>query len=530
MHILKKLHTDQKYILTHDIGTSSNKAVLFDTSGKLIGHVKQDYSLSYPQPNHVEQDPFDWLNAIFSTTHRLIKVTKIKPREIVGITFSCQMQTVVAVDRDGNPVMPAMSWLDTRAEEIMRKFWKQPRIKGYNIFYLLRFLRVTGGSPGHTGKDPIGKIIWMKHHLPDLFAKTYKFLDAKDFVVYHLTGQFLKSVDMAVVWWLLDTRQNRNQWHPGLCRLAGIEPERLPEVRESSAIVGNLTEGAAKKMGLIAGIPIINGAGDISSSAIGSGAIQEGELNIRLGTSGGVSGHFTHRKIDLAHYAGCIGSAWPQKYFLALAHQETVGICLEWVKDKILYHTEQLKTEAHVEEVYQILDQLAEQAPAGAGGMIFTPWMFGERCPLDDHYVRSGLFNVSLHQDRRHLMRSFLEGIAFNIRWAIETLEKLYNPVEELNIIGGGAKSDIWCQIIADISNRRISQVEDPQQANAKGVALLASLALGYIHSFEEIKDYIKIRKTFIPRAENRQLYDKLFIEFKNIYKQNKKWFKRMNG
>jgi len=518
------------YILTHDIGTSSNKAVLFTVHGELVASARQEYTLTYPEPQHVEQDPFDWLRAIYATTHRVLQTSGITPQDIAAVTFACQMQTLVAVDRDGQPVYPALSWLDTRAEGIMRKFWKWPRVKGYNLFYLQRFLRITGGSPGHTGKDPIGKIIWLRENRPELFKKTYKFLDAKDFVVFHLTGRFVKSADMAVVWWLLDTRRNRNQWHPKLCRMAGIDPQQLPEVEESAALVGQLTAEAARHMGLKAGTPVVNGAGDISSSALGSGAIQEGELNIRLGTSGGVAGHYTKRKIDLSHYAGCIGSTWPKKYFLALAHQETVGICYEWMKDRILYHKEQLKTEAHVEEVYQILDQLAADAPPGADGLMFTPWMYGERCPLDDHYVRSCLFNLSLHHDKRHLMRAVLEGIAFNLRWALEVLEKLYQPVEEVAIIGGGARSAIWCQIIADVTNRRIQQVEDAQQANARGVALLASLALGYITSFESIKQYIKIKKTFFPNAANRKLYDRLYVEFKNIYKQNKGWFRRLNA
>jgi xylulokinase len=161
--------------------------------------------------------------------------------------------------------------------------------------------------------------------------------------------------------------------------------------------------------------------------------------------------------------------------------------------------------------------------------LIFTPWMYGERCPLDDDFVRAGLYNVGLNHSREHLVRAVFEGIAFNTRWAMETLEKLYHRVSYLNIIGGGAKSNIWCQIIADITNRIIRRVANPQQAGAKGVALLASKTLGYISSIREIKKYITIDREFKPNSENRQLYDRLFGEFKNIYKQNKKWYARMN-
>jgi len=203
----------EKYILTHDLGTSSNKAVLFNLYGRLIAEARHDYTVHYPQANYAEQDPYDWLHAVYTSTHKAMQMAGISPDQIAGITFSCQMQTVVAVDEKGVPVMPAISWLDTRGQEILYdKLWTWPRIIGYQPLRLLRFLRVTGGAPGHTGKDPIAKIIWLKEKKPELFAKTAKFLDVKDFVIYHLTGNWCKSVDLAAVWWLLDTRKNRNRW------------------------------------------------------------------------------------------------------------------------------------------------------------------------------------------------------------------------------------------------------------------------------------------------------------------------------
>lgn len=521
----------EKFILTHDLGTSSNKAVLFSLQGRLIAHAKQEYPIDYPQPGYAEQDPFDWLHAVYTTTHKVMQSARISPDQIAGITFDCQMQTMVAVDTNGAPVMPAITWLDTRGIEILYdQLWTAPRVLGYHPVKLARFLRITGGAPGHTGKDPLAKIIWLRRKRPDLFAQTAKFLDAKDFIIYHLTGVWCKSVDMAVVWWMLDTRHNRNCWDESLCNLAGITPDHLPPPLPSAAIIGGLHAQAARLSGLLEGTPVINGAGDISAAAVGSGAISEGALSIRLGTSGGVSGHFRHRKIDLVHYAGCIGSTCPEKYYLALAHQETIGICLDWLANRILYHKQALEEETLFESVFQLLDHLAENAPPGSDGLIFTPWMFGERCPIDDRNVRAGLFNLGLNHQREHLIRAVLEGIAMNLRWAMETIENLYHPVEELNIIGGGAKSDIWCQIIADVTNRRIHQPVDPEQGNARGVALLASLSLGHIPSFEAIGDHITIQQSFTPNPGNRRLYDRLFGEFKNLYKQNKKWYGRMNG
>lgn len=519
-----------KYIIAHDMGTSSNKAVLMTIYGDIIGTAKQEYPLYHPHPGYAEQDPFDWWRAVCDTTKSVIKENQIAVENVVGLTFSTLMQTLIPISREGKPLTPAMTWLDGRAADIIRRrLWTLPRVKGYNIFKLLRFLRITGGTPGHTGKDQIGKMLWLKEKEPDIFNATYKFIDAKDFIIYQLTGNIVTSVDLAVIWWLLDTRNNRNRWHPALCKLAGIECNKLPEVKESSAVVGTITETAAAMIGLKPGTAIINGAGDLSSAALGSGAIDEGELHISLGTSGWVAGHFTRRKIDIAHYTGCVGSTYPEKYYLGLAHQETAGLCLEWLKNKVLYHKEMLLEEEGVNEIYHILDQMAQDAGPGANGLIFTPWLFGERCPLDDDYVRGGLFNLGLNHSREHIVRAVFEGVAFNTRWAMETLEHLYNKVDQLNIIGGGARSDIWCQIIADITNRKINQISDAQHAGAKGVGLLASMTLGYIDSFEDIKKYIKIENTFYPNPENRALYDNLFKSFQNIYKRNKKWYAQMN-
>jgi len=519
-----------KYILSHDMGTSSDKALLITVHGEIVDEVKQHYPLYHPKPGYAEQDPEDWWKAVCYTTRTVLKKTKIKPEDVVGMTFSSQVQGLVTVEKDGTPLRRAMIWLDGRSADIMReKLWTPPRIKGYNIFRLIRFLLITGGCPGHTGKDQIGKILWIQKHQPEIFNKTYKFIDVKDYVIFQCTGNMVTSVDVAYIWWLLDSRKNRNQWHRGLCKLAGIQMEQLADIKESGEIVGSVTNAAAKKLGLLPGTPIVNGAGDLSAAALGSGGLDEGEYHIYIGTSGWVAGHFRKRKIDIPHYTGCVGSANPKEYYLALAHQETAGICLEWLKNKVLYHEEQLKREKHVTEVYEILDELAEKAGPGAEGLIFTPWMYGERCPLDDDFVRAGLYNVGLNHSREHLVRAVFEGIAFNTRWAMETLESLYRKVAKLNIIGGGAKSDIWCQIMADITNRKICRVANPQQAGAKGIALLASKTLGYISSLAEIKKYITIDREFEPDSENRQLYDRLFGEFKNIYKQNKKWYARMN-
>ncbi len=519
-----------KYIIAHDMGTSGDKAVLVSIHGEIIDSARETYGLYHPNPGYAEQHAVEWWEAVCKTTRRVMQKTGIGPEQVAGMTFSSQVMSLVVLDHDGRPLIPVMTWLDTRGARVLKKqVWKPPRIMGYNIFNLLRFLRITGGAPGHTGKDQIAKILWLKARKPEIFSRVHKFIDAKDYIIYRLTGNFVTSVDIAYVWWLLDTRKNRNQWHPKLCKLAAVNPGQLAEVKPSAAIAGELSPAAAEACGLKPGMPIINGAGDLSSAALGSGAIGEGEMHIRIGTSGGVAGHFAKRKIDLAHYTGCIGSTYPEKYYLGISHQETAGLCLEWLKSQIFEHGDQSKATGQNNMPFRVYDELAAKVPAGCDGLMFTPWMFGERAPINNDYIRAGFYNMGLNHSKAHLVRAVFEGVAFNTRWALETLEKLYNKVNYLNVIGGGAKSDTWCQILADITNHRINQIRDPQEASARGVALLASMTLGHIKSYHDIKNYIKIKKSYQPDPENRDIYDRMFREFKNLYRQNNKWHQRMN-
>ncbi|MBD3225221.1 MAG: hypothetical protein GF313_10860 [Caldithrix sp.] len=520
----------QQYIIAHDMGTSGDKAVLVTLDGNIIDTARKNYPLHHPQYGYAEQNAKDWWQAVCHTTQEVLHKTGVHREQIAGLTFSSQVMSLVAIDQSGQPLMPVITWLDTRSARILKqRLWTPPRVQGFNIFRLWRFLRITGGAPGHNGKDQIAKILWLQAHQPQWFARVYKFLDAKDYIIYRLTGNFVTSVDIAYIWWLLDTRRKRNRWHPGLCRMAGIRPEQLAEVRESAAIAGTIHEAAAKACGLLAGTPVVNGAGDLSSAALGSGAIREGEMHIRIGTSGGVAGHFARRKIDLTHYTGCIGSTWPSRYYLGISHQETAGLCLEWLKNKVFGPPQNLSENNDANDQFRTFDTWVKEIPPGADGLMFTPWMHGERSPVNNDYIRAGFYNMGLNHSHAHMVRAVLEGIALNTRWAMETLEKLYKSVSELNVIGGGARSDIWCQIMADVTNRSIHQICDAQEASAKGVALLASMTLGYIQNYHDIKSYIKIKHTYQPDPTYRALYDARFKAFKQLYKQNHRWHARMN-
>lgn len=530
--------TDKKF-LAYDLGTTSTKAVLISNDVQFIDSSVEDYQTYFPQPGFAEHDPEDWWRTLITTTHNLLTKTNTDPSDICAITFSSQMQGLMPVDKHGTPLMRCMIWLDSRGAEMMHKLWPWPRIMGYSPYRLFRkFLRITGGAPGLSGKDQIPKILWLKKYHPQILEQTYKFLDVKDYVIYRLTGEMATSTDLAHVWWLMDTRKKdgkpRNEWSRSLCKTYKIDMSKLPELKNPTDIIGSLSESAANELGLFPQTPVITGAGDMTTAAIGSGAVLDGELHCQIGTSGWVAGHVSEREVDIFKYTGCAGSAFADSFYLVVGHQEIAGAALEWTKNNILYFKDELQTQEQ-KSVYEIFDELVMDCSPGAksqGGthLIYMPWMAGERCPLDDDNVRGGLINLSLDHDRRHLLRAVFEGVALNARWALQTVEKLYKPVDWLSIIGGGAKSDVWCQIYADVLNRKIKRVTNPQEAGALGAAMIAKMALGELSEIEEIKKYCHYDKEFLPNPTNRELYDNLFKEFQALYKQNKKWFKRMNA
>jgi len=254
----------------------------------------------------------------------------------------------------------------------------------------------------------------------------------------------------------------------------------------------------------------------------------EGQCHICIGSSSWVIAHVSKRKIDTSHFIASLPSAIPGKYYL-LGEQESAGLNLQWIRDKVLYNKDLLLKEHAKPDIYKIFDTLVEEVAPGAGKVIFTPWLFGERAPVEDYTIRGGLFNVSLKTDRRHIIRAIFEGVAFNSRWVMEFQEKiLKHPFKSVNLIGGGANSAVWCQIYADILNRPINQTLYRQEANSVGAALIAAVALGEI-TWDQIPDLIPITKTYQPRAEYRALYDELFAVFVQIYKNNKKLCRKLN-
>ena len=515
-----------KLFLSYDVGTTYLKAGLIDTKLNILGIKLGNYPVYFPKKGYAEQDPFDWWKTVVKTTNQLIEEKNVDVSKIAAIVFAGQTLSTVLINKDGEPLMRSMIWMDSRAAPQAKKMLGGGlmKVRGYNLFSLIRFLRITGGGPGLAGKDVISRIVWVKENMPEIYRETHKFLDSNGFMIYKATGKTVISRFDAHLTWLMDIRPGKYNWSKTILKKYGIDKEKLPEIKLSTDIAGRLTKEAAHELNLPEGIPVIVGAGDIASVAVGSGAVKEKEYFLYIGTSDFMGAHIKKRKVDVSHYMGSICSAIPDVY-LYTGEQETAGTCLDWVKNEIFKKA----AEELGEKIYDLLDELASRIPPGSEGLIFTPWLSGEKTPIDDDTIRGGFHNLSLEHTREHTVRAVMEGVAFNIRWAFMCMEKHVGKAKWVNFVGGGAMRKTWGQITADVLNREIRQVENPREAGVRGAAMIATVALGIHEDFPTAAKQVRIARIFKPNLENVKLYDKLFIEFKKFYKNNKKICKNLN-
>lgn len=528
------------HILTYDVGTTGIKTCLFEVSEKLrlLHSVGAEYDLTILEDGGIEQDVSDWWRAMCDTTRRLLADLKWEKGKIDGVSFCSQMQGLILVDKQLNPVRPAMSYMDRRAKEEMRKGIENGfKIEGLNAFKLLRSLQVAGAVAASV-KDPLWKYKWVEAKEPQVFRNVYKWLDVKEYLIARSSGRAIMTPDSAFATFLFDSRPGKGHWHKGLCKMFGVNPDHLPEVVPSTTKVGGLTALAAGDLGLTEGIPVFGGGGDASLIGIGAGAVEEGDTHIYSGTSGWVSTVTKKRKVDISARIASIVGARPG-YYNYFGEQETSGKCLQWVKDhlaldEIGVYLEKKKvtegTEAIYESLFELLFESIRDTPAGSEGVIFTPWLHGNRCPFEDPLAKGIFFNIGLNTGKRMMIRSVIEGIAFHKRWILELSEKKIPASKTLRFVGGVARSPIVCQILSDVTGRKIETTEHPQNAGATGAAAVAALGLGKISDFSQIRDLIPVRTSFEPNPSTKAVYQRNFEVFCKLYESNRDHFAKLNG
>lgn len=429
--------SNEKYILAIDHGTTAMKPAIVSTHGEVIGWNCENTPLYLHPGGGAEQNPVEWWDAFLTASKTLIEQNLVPADDIIAICNTSQWSGTVAVDDEGNHLMNAIIWMDSRGAPYIDKMFKGIiNISGYSVFKILRWLRKTAGIPTHSGKDPIAHILYIQKELPEVYKQTHMFLEPTDFINLKLTGEFAASPSSIMLYWVTNIRDINNiVYDQGLIKRLGIELDKLPPIRLSTDVLGSLKKNVANDLGLNPNVKVFVGAPDIPSAVVGSGAVRDFEGHIYIGTSSWLTCHVPYKKTDINSQIASLPSAIPGRYFIA-NEQETAGACLSFLRDKIFYPDDDVKCGS--QEVYQEFDRSVEQEPAGVNKIIFTPWLYGERTPVEDHTIRGAFHNISLDTTKGQMIRAVFEGVAFNSRWVLTAVEKfIKQPFQSLNMIGG---------------------------------------------------------------------------------------------
>ncbi|MDG5975550.1 Xylulokinase [Hydrogenophaga taeniospiralis CCUG 15921] len=521
---------DARLVLAVDLGTSGCKCALVSLDGTVQAWAFRAVQL-HVQGALAEQEPQDWWKAFLDSADEILGADAGLRSRVVAVCCSTQTEGTVCVDRNGQAIGRALTWLDARGAAAMarRVRGRGLSIEGYGPLKLWRWLRLTGGAPSLSGRDSAGHMVYLRDEEPERYERTHKFLNVLDYMNLRLSGRFCATQDSAVTAWVTDNR-NPHQIHydAGLIRLLGIDAAKLPELVHSTDVLGPLLPEVVQALGLDPQTVVVAGAVDNSAVAVGA-AVNDFETHLYLGTSSWLGAHIPFMKTDVRHKIAAIPCAIDGRY-LAMALQSTAGANLSFLRDRILYHPDELASDEEHPAVYEMLSKIAARVPPGARGLIYTPWLLGERTPVDDPLLRAGLFNMSLEHTREDIFRAFLEGVALNTRWMLEPFARLLGRnAGTITAVGGGAQSDVWCQILADVTGQPIRQVDNPIQTNVIGTTFIAAVGIGAL-TITDLGHLRRAHAIYEPSSALRRQYSDQFETFKEVRARLAPLYHRLNA
>lgn len=490
-----------KYLLAHDLGTSGNKASLFTTDGTLVHACVSGYETRYYNGNWAEQNPEDWWRAVCLSTKELIQ--GIDPADIGAVAFSGQMMGCLCVDTHGIPLYDSIIWADMRAQEAERYIIEKVGAR--------EFFRTSGHRPGASYS--LAKYLWLKEHEPDVFKKTHKILQAKDYMVYKLTGKFLTDYSDATGTNAFDI--NTFQWSDQILDAVNIPVEVFPDAVESTRVVGEIMAEAAEACGLKKGTPVVMGAGDGGCGALGAGCVHKDMTYCCMGTSAWIAHVSDHVILDddmkLVNWAHAVPGLISTNGTMQCA-----GTSYTWMKEN-LCAAEGLLAKQSGGSVYSYINAAIEAAKPGCNGLFYMPYLCGERCPRWDADAKGGFYGLKMENTHNDMVRSVVEGIAYNMRLILDIM-KDYADIPEISIMGGLVKSKTNLNILADIMNIKLSTLNYYDEATSVGAAVLAGVGSGLLKGFEEIDKFSWTVASVLPDQTHRAVYEETLKRFDETY------------
>ncbi|MDU5333991.1 xylulokinase [Enterococcus sp.] len=494
------------YLLGIDIGISSCKVALFTEDGEAIAQSTKSYPVFHPQEGWAEQDPDDWWQAVCQAIKELLSESKVKSEKIVGIGVDGQSWSAIPISNDGTLLRNTPIWMDTRAQEICD-----------DLKHTLgeeRLFAISGNPIQHSYTLP--KVLWYRDHLPELYKQTAKILQSNSYIVYKLTGEITQDISQGYGYQCFDMK--KGAWDRELCKEMNLREDILPEIAACHEIVGRVTKEAAQQSGLSAGIPVVAGGLDSACGTLGVGVIANGETQEQGGQAGGMSictdEYRADKHLILSYHV-------TSKNWLLQGGTVGGGGVLKWFEEQF-GQTERINAENNGTTNFEEMNLLAENIEAGSEGLVFLPYMAGERSPIWNPKAKGVYYGLDYSKTKGHMIRASMEGVAFSLKHNLDVAKQAGAEVSRLRAMGGSANSQLWTQIKSDVTNKPID-VLNSDTATTLGAAILAGVAVGVYKDFEDaVAKTVQIRRSHTPNPYNSEVYQKNYELYLKLYEQLK--------
>lgn len=493
-----------KYLIGIDVGTTGVKTLLINERGELVTSSNAEYPLSTPKPKWAEQDPEDWFQATIKTIREVVTNSKIDPRDISGVGLSGQMHGLVLIDKDHKVLRPAILWCDVRTTEqchyINEKVGRDLLVRS----------TCNPALEGFTAP----KLIWVRENEPEIYDRAFKMLLPKDYVRFRLTGEIASEVSDAAGTILFDVR-NR-VWSKEVLEKLDIPLDLMPPCYESIDVCGKITAEIAEQTGLIAGTPVVGGGADNACTAVGNGIVVSGRTSASIGTSGTMLTPTDTPEVDPGLRVHTFCHAVPNKWYV-MGVMLSAGGAFRWFRDALADKEVEMARHQGIDP-YEILTKEASEVEPGSEGLIFLPYLIGERTPHGDANAKGVFFGLTLRHKKAHVIRALMEGVTFGMRDSLEIIKEMGLNVGQIRATGGGARSALWRQIQADVYGSEVFTI-NMAEGPAFGAAILAGVGSKLYNSIQEVTDQIvKITSVTKPIDSNVKIYEEFYQIYRELY------------
>ncbi len=506
----------REYVLAHDLGTTGNKATLYDRAGALIGGAFYGYGTEYAHTGWAEQNPEDWWQAVCASTRQLLAQTRVRADQIACIVFSGQMMGCVAVDRNARPLRQAIIWADQRA--VAQERWVGERIGPQEVY------RITGHRL--SASYSLCKMLWLRDHQREIYEAAFKFLHAKDAMVARLSGAFVTDPSDASGMNLYDLEGG--VWSERILEAVGLDPGRLPELRRSIDVVGEVRPEVADEVGVVAGTPVVIGGGDGACAAAGAGVVSEGAAYNYVGSSSWIALATPKPIYDPDYRTFTFGHVVPGS-FMPTGTMQAAGASYQWTRDQLCPVEVQAAERLGVSP-YELMNLEAEKSPPGANGLLFLPYLMGERSPRWNPRARGGFVGLTIRHTRADMVRAVLEGVTLNLRVILDAFRAQGTQIEAMRLIGGGARGRFWNGMMASVYGVPVQRLEILEEATSMGAALAGGVGVGLYPDFGMSAEMNPVAEVIAPDPAAQAVYEALNPIFEAAYEALVPVYEMMGG